>query len=289
MSALTHAMLVRDFEPVGLAELASAAGLCTRKDRKYVVPRSAVAPLLAELRHSCRVLEIGGLRSFRYESTYFDTPGLDTYLAAARRRPRRFKVRTRAYLDSRECLLELKCRERHGLTVKHRMPYRIAERALLTAGALEFLASFEQVGAVKESLTRSLTTRYERTTLMEAGSASRVTIDTGLVCVTPAGAFVGVPGLVIVETKSVGPPTAADRLLWAAHIRPTRISKYCTGLAAIDPQLPCNRWHRVLSQHFRTGTDHPTSIETEGRDHEAHEDDRGPRRSGAAGLSACSV
>jgi hypothetical protein len=46
------------------------------------------------------VLEIDGARSFAYDSTYFDTPDLDAYLLAATRRRRRFKVRTRTYVDS---------------------------------------------------------------------------------------------------------------------------------------------------------------------------------------------
>ena len=36
--------------------------------------------------------------SFDYESVYFDTPDLTCYLLAARRRRRRFKIRTRTYV-----------------------------------------------------------------------------------------------------------------------------------------------------------------------------------------------
>ena len=49
-----------------------------------------------------------GRRWFRYRSHYFDTPTLSSYLAAAHRRPRRHKVRSRSYLDSGQHFLEVK-------------------------------------------------------------------------------------------------------------------------------------------------------------------------------------
>ena len=58
------------------------------------------------------------------------------------------------------------------------------------------------------------------------------------------------PDLVVVETKSAGSASAMDRLLWSHGVRPTRISKYATGLAALDPDLPHNRWSRTLRRHF---------------------------------------
>ncbi|MFV0316059.1 MAG: molecular chaperone, partial [Microthrixaceae bacterium] len=37
-----------------------------------------------------------------------------------------------------------------------------------------------------------------------------------------------------------------DRALWRRGYRPTSLSKYATGLAALDPDLPRNRWARIL-------------------------------------------
>ena len=99
-----------DLAPIGLAELVERAALQTRVDRKYVVPLAAVGALLTALGSRARILEIDGQRSFRYESVYFDTPELTSYLLTARRRRRRFKVRTRTYVDSSECWLEVKTR-----------------------------------------------------------------------------------------------------------------------------------------------------------------------------------
>jgi hypothetical protein len=76
----------------------------------------------------------------------------------------------------------------------------------------------------------------------------RVTIDTGLSAETPEGRCVILPGVAVVEPKSPGPPSALDRLLWTMGYRPVRISKFCTSLAALDRQLPANKWARALRQ-----------------------------------------
>ena len=56
--------------------------------------------------------------------------------------------------------------------------------------------------------------------------------------------------LAIVETKTPAAPSAADRWLWAAGHRPAVISKYATGMALLHPELPANKWHRVLTREL---------------------------------------
>lgn len=237
-----------NLESIGLAELEADAALLTRKDRKYLVPLAVAEQIVAH--DGMRVLEIDGLRSFRYESVYFDTPERVSYLAAAYRRRRRFKVRTRSYLDSGKCSLEVKTRERRGLTEKHRLKYKIAGRDQLTEKAMSFINSFETIAPVSRDLQPVLTTSYSRTTLLDTESMSRITIDTNLRCVAADGSSVSLPDMAIVETKTSGRPCVIDRLLWSVHERPTKISKYCTGLAALTPGLPANKWNRVLRTHF---------------------------------------
>ena len=94
--------------PVSLEEVLAIAELQTRFDRKYVVPLDTFATVLDEMGDQLSVLQIGDLRLFRYESVYFDTPELTAYRQHAHGRRRRVKIRTRAYLDSGECVLEFK-------------------------------------------------------------------------------------------------------------------------------------------------------------------------------------
>lgn len=101
---------------VSLDQVLGAAPLLTRIDHKYVVPLDGLDQIIEQL--NLPVLDIDGRRAFRYESVYFDTPDWVTYLAALHRRRRRLKVRTRTYVDSGVCMLELKSKGYPDQTVK---------------------------------------------------------------------------------------------------------------------------------------------------------------------------
>ncbi len=246
------------FATVGLDELTARAALQTRVDRKYVLPARVVTALLAGLDDDARVLRIDGRQHLAYESVYFDTPDLTSYLGAARRRRRRFKVRTRTYLDTAACFVEVKTRGPRGATVKDRLPHDPSARDRLTVDALGFAGEALNAARVPwppdPRFAPTLVSRYHRSTLLLPGGPgrpdARLTVDTGLVW-SPAGGgdALALDGLAVVETKTGATPCAADRLLWHAGHRPVRISKYGTGLAALDPRLPATPWRRVLDRH----------------------------------------
>ena len=275
-----------------LAELNSAAGLLTRVDRKYLVPLKSAQELVDGLAPDARVLAIDEQRRFSYASTYFDTPGLEAFMLAARKRRRRFKVRTRTYLDSGLCFLEVKTRGARGTTVKRRMSYHADDASRLTGPGRAFvaacLASTGVTGSaaaheVAAALRPVLATTYERTTLHLPRAEARATIDTALTwrrlspaapAGSSAGTVVGIPmspqalrpahlaaaisegepvsvaDIAVVETKNPATPSPADRTLWDAGYRPTRISKYATGMALLHPELPANRWYRTLTHEL---------------------------------------
>ncbi len=239
-----------DFDPIDLTELELYASLLTRTDRKYIVSTAVLDELLRALSGSARVLEIGGSRKFRYESVYFDTPELLTYFDAARSRPRRFKVRTRTYRDSGLCSLEVKVRDHRGNTVKHRLAYKKSDRHTLTDEARAFLHDIIGPQYDESDFRQTLVTRYTRTTLVLGDKASRVTIDSDLQCHDETYEGVSIKDNVLIETKSIHGPTQADRLLWSAHSRPVRVSKYSTSLAALRPELPSNKWNVALQNYF---------------------------------------
>ena len=250
------------FESISLDELNAEAELQTRVDRKYILNAAALPALIGAMSSETRVLEVGGSHALRYESQYFDTPRLDSYLGAAQSRRRRFKVRTRSYLDSDASFLEVKTRGGRSTTVKERVPLAppaagIAE--LDTAGrryAEEVLAdacipSAEQIA---RTLRPNLATSYRRITLLLAGDvargASRATIDLELRWHELGGTTLNLPAAAIVETKSARHAGELDHALWHLGHRPAQLSKYATGLAAMHPALPSNKWHRTLNRFF---------------------------------------
>ena len=279
-------------DTITLAELNSEASLLTRIDRKYLVPPGATQEVVNHLAPRAQVLQIDGLRHFRYASTYFDTPGLDAYFLAARKRRRRYKIRTRTYLDSGLCFLEVKTCGARGSTVKRRMGYHADDASRLTGPGRAFVAAcLAGAGVTGSAAAREvaaalrpvLATTYERTTLHLPRAEARATIDTALTwrrlgpaapAGSSAGAVVGVPmspqalrpahltaavnegepvsvaDIAVVETKNPATPSPADRALWEAGYRPTRISKYATGMALLHPELPANRWYRTLTHEL---------------------------------------
>lgn len=250
------------FAAVSLGEMVSEAALLARVDRKYIVPRRQLETILSGVDERTRVLEINGARGFSYESVYFDTTDLLSFRMAAQPRRRRFKLRTRAYLDTDAAFLEMKTRGTRGRTVKERSEYDLARRTVLTDEARgEVAAAFDAIGVDirrADDLQPTLITRYRRTTLLAPDAAARATVDTRLRWDTPGGAGFALPDVAIVETKSPAAASDVDRLLWRAGHRPVSVSKYATGLAALRPDLPRNRWDRLLrgvfAQAHRTTT-----------------------------------
>lgn len=241
------------FAAVTLDEIVAEAALLTRVDRKYLVPRAAADALLARTDPAARVLEISGRREFAYDSVYFDTPDHLSYRLTAQRRRRRFKLRTRSYLDTGAAYLELKTKSGRGSTVKNRMDYDPADRARLTAGGRAYMRGLLEAHghdpAVVERLRPSLVSRYHRATLL-LPDGSRATIDARLRWSDGRDRVVALPDHVILESKSPGPPSGLDRALWRAGHRPSGISKFGTGTAALHPELPSNKWARTLRGPF---------------------------------------
>lgn len=244
--------VVAGLPTVELTELVERAALQTRVDRKYLLTPAHTEQVLARLAttEAPRVLCIDGRRDSGYDSLYLDTPDLAGYHLAAHGRRRRFKVRRRTYLETGETWLELKTRGPRGATVKQRALG--GDRAFLDDAFCA--AGLPDLRGV--ALVPVLTTTYRRTTLLLPRTDSRLTLDAGLRWATPDGRRLDLPHRVVVETKSGAQPSAVDRLLWRSGVRPARISKFGTGLAALHPTLPANRWHPVLTRHLTASLDH---------------------------------
>lgn len=238
-------------EPISLSEVVQEASLMTRVDRKYLLSMGELAHFLTRLGTDFRAMDIASRRVFGYSSTYFDTAGLEQFRAHRQGRRRRFKVRTRTYLDSGLCMFEAKLKGARGETEKHRIPYPPAQRMQLNRDATSFLATLldDHYGMPLPALVPVMTTEYRRGTLVNPHSSERVTADVALVCRDTSSEVAG-PDMVVLETKSSTGRGAADRLLAGMGIRDVGMSKYCVGIALLHPQLPANRWHRVLRQHF---------------------------------------
>lgn len=113
-------------------------------------------------------------------------------------------------MDAGRCVLEIKTRGPRGRTVKERHDYSRDLADQLDEIRMQFLSSCPLVGADGARLRPVLRTRYERSTLVVAERV-RVTIDLGLEASTPEGLDLRLMGMAVVETKTRGATSDADR------------------------------------------------------------------------------
>jgi hypothetical protein len=240
---------------ITLDEVLAQAPATVRVDRKYLVPRAVAQEFVDTLPAEFRVLEIDGRRSTGYHSTYFDTEDLATCRAHIQQRRRRWKFRSRLYVEDQFCRLEVKARDGSGMTHKYFHEIAPHTHGILDGTALEFLTrrlvdlGFPDVARIVPTLEAS----YRRATLAAPGLALRVTVDDAVQCSSRGHVVELDPGYVIVETKGGVLPGGADRRLRDLGQRPAAFSKYAASLSLIDPTIPDNDVRRLLGRklHLR--------------------------------------
>ena len=104
---LNSAELLRDMRPITLDEMRGVR-LMNRIDTKYVISDEEVITLLSEAaEQGYRVQVIGDRRAARYDTLYFDTADRAMYIAHHNQHLKRQKIRTRQYVESGICFLEI--------------------------------------------------------------------------------------------------------------------------------------------------------------------------------------
>jgi hypothetical protein len=247
---------IDSFAPITLDELQSRAPLLTRVDNKYIVSWPACASVLETLLDDLRVLEIGARRTFEYESTYFDTHSLTLYRAHVERRRKRFKCRSRHYVDSGVLFFEMKIKGRRNETIKRQMAYDRADLAVVTVDAWQFIRDclIEQYGQqFNDELALSLSNNYHRMTFVAREGAERLTSDFDLSFAEPTGRSGRLSSdFLVLETKTIRGKGVADRTLKAIGARPLICSKYCVGTALLRPDVKSNELRGVLQRYFES-------------------------------------
>lgn len=231
------------YQPICLHELGGNE-LLNRIDRKLAIHASQLGTLLEEAAPYYRVLEVNGLQVNPYQTDYFDTPERHSYLAHHGGRTRRYKIRHRHYTQSDVAFWEVKARYAAGKSKKIRLSGGRTE-----AGS-EAVASLiaENSPYQWHQLQHSLRVGYERITLVHHYQYERVTIDTAL-WFEIGKQRMTLPGLAIVEIKQ-GAHQASP--MWEA-LRKHRwgvrsVSKYCLGMALLQPNLKQNHFKPTISK-----------------------------------------
>lgn len=235
---------------VGLQTLVDHAALTERTDRKYIVPVSAARDLVAALAETHHILEIEGRRHTSYQSLYFDTLDLRSVQAHIQRRRRRWKVRSRLYVEDGLCRVEVKTKDNNGATLKvmgTSDPSRFGSLVDADREFVEFHLA-DHVDADVSALRPAAEIDYTRSTLTDLHAGTRVTIDWNLAARTNMGAAWLDPGHVLVETKGSATFSHADQALSELRARPQRFSKYVAAASTTTPRIPDNDYRRLLTR-----------------------------------------
>jgi hypothetical protein len=247
-------MISAQFEPISLEDINQRAALQTRADNKYFVPWSVFTDFMEALQPNHAMMEIDGQRAFTYDTQYFDTPDLANYWSHVQKRRKRFKCRSRRYVDNGQHFFEIKLKSGRGETVKHKITYSEADWGAVTPTAASFVEECLRTSygmVLVEPLVPTLRTLYQRITLAALDSTERITCDFNL-AFGAENRWQGrmAPDFVLVETKSARGRGRADQILWRLGARPTSGSKYCLGLSLVRPELRSNPFQHVRKSYF---------------------------------------
>ncbi len=231
--------ILKDFGKISLAEIQKAS-LLRRRDSKFIFSADKLPAILSDLESEYRVLEINGKNIHSYQTTYYDTEDLKMYHMHHRGMVNRQKIRFRKYNTSDIVFLEVKLKDSHGVTTKNRMKAENGKNVILSKEE-EFLNSFTPFQ--NEEINPVLENSFNRITLVHHGQKERITLDYKLTFSKPGKKdLMEIPGVAIAEVKYE--QKLSDSLfvkgLRDNHIRPSRFSKYCTGMAMLNPDLKQN-------------------------------------------------
>ena len=238
--------LLQSRSPLGLEAIDDVA-LMDRFDSKYVVPVAWLEDLVHGLNeHS--VLSIQDQVSTVYNNLYFDTPDGTCLDDHTRGKTVRHKVRVRQYANTGMAFLEVKLRDVHGKTYKHRIVRNGAWDDSLTQEELDFL---NQHLPNAHALVPTLQSSFERFTLIHVSHGERITFDQDLQFKVPAAKESGThpwvkptPHLTVVEWKQ-SKVNHQGELIQAIRAqkgrrgplgRALRLSKFVLGQAHLAPE-----------------------------------------------------
>ena len=248
--------ILNSYAPISLAEMSNVA-LLNRTDTKFVMHNNTLLAALHYLINDYRVLEVNSMRVHHYQTLYFDTADFELYHRHHAGASDRYKVRSRAYLESELAFFEVKHKTNKKRTVKERLQTEQMQTKVGRETAV-FLRHHYPHEAAK--LLPKLWINFTRITLVSTHRPERLTIDLNL-SFRQRDRQVGLPGIAIAEVKREGFTQNSDFIqqIRTLGVRATNFSKYCLGINYLYPQLKQNNFkprHLQLQKLFNGESTH---------------------------------
>lgn len=228
------------FDTISLEEMDSVK-LMDRTDTKYVLSFKNLESILNALPDHYRVMHIGKTRVFNYRTDYLDTPELEMFSDHHKGKLNRFKVRKRVYMDSNLSFLEVKFKSNTGRVIKDRIESDLTDKKAFSG----FIR--EHTPYDPENLNLTLINRFNRFTLVDKQVSERVTIDFNL-SFSDEDHKISLGELVIIEVKQgkIDKNSIIHNVLRNQGIRQSPFSKYCLGLALLNPPIKANNFKKTI-------------------------------------------
>lgn len=238
--------LLRAMEPA-TQELLEARSLLRRTDTKFMFPRHQMEHVLRTMQTRFHLVLSGEALVGNYQTRYFDTEELRFFHEHRRGMRPRKKVRIRTYLERNLGYLEVKSKDKYGVTRKNRQPYTGSDFQLSDNDERFVL---DQVSA--PSVCRSVQVDFPRLTLVCSDINERITFDLGL-SIEWKGKRIELPELVVGEIKQdrFRPRSPGMDALLRRKIRPIRVSKYCVAMCILREAIPVHRFRSTLREVMR--------------------------------------
>ena len=235
--------VLQQYAPISLKEM-ERAKLLRRVDTKYLMSQAQLQQALEGMAQDYAVLEIKKRRQHRYQTLYFDTPDLALYQQHHNGWRSRYKVRSRAYVDSRLAFMEVKRKTNKNVTVKSRL-----QTPMLATRVNPYAGGFlhDHFPYATDGLEQTLWNSFRRITLVSKHRLERLTLDVGL-SFWVGRDRVDFPGVAIAEIKQKHFSLNSDFIdqMRALGVRPMSFSKYCIGVALLYDGVKSNRFKPQL-------------------------------------------
>ncbi|MCG8411081.1 MAG: VTC domain-containing protein [Bacteroidales bacterium] len=234
--------ILSEFDSVSLSDIAKL-NLQRRYDTKFLFSIKKLPFLLRELVGYYKVVEIDKQRHFYYETQYYDTANLECYLAHHNDRKKRFKVRKRHYSVNDISYFEIKQKTNKGKTLK--------TRKQLSGNTINNEVCNEYINKIlhqeNDCFIESGSNSFYRITLVSFATKERITLDFNI-CFSEEGRNYNSNYFVVAEIKREKKYQYTPFYLTLKNlgIRPIRFSKYCIGMALLNPDLKQNTFKNII-------------------------------------------
>lgn len=244
--------ILNKFESISLDGM-DKVKLMNRVDTKYIFNVSQLPELLTLLSTDYYLLIIGNSGFSKYENQYLDTVRYDMYLQHHNGKLNRHKIRFRTYRNTGLAFFETKFKTNKRRTIKSRVEVKDLDHTISQAASKLLVPT----GYTADMLHESLMVNFTRITLVSKIVPERLTIDINL-DYSADGFTCDYPELAIAEVKqSRASGSVFAKLMREFHIQPFSFSKYCLGIASINPSIKNNNFKYKIHHVNKLCQEHP--------------------------------